>query len=162
MRAKRGWHYKAVVSGAAVFLGLAGAVHSQIPAPKGQPANCLLPSAGTKSQVAEADVLRVLDALGPVMLEEIRQGNQEKLQKVGIFKIVRIAEHKDIERGTGRPMTCLPRTTWFLIGRRNGNRRRCGGRAPGGIRAQFEYNTLPGQTPAQKTGRTKVPPVRSK
>jgi hypothetical protein len=74
-----------------------------------------------------------------------------------------IPEHKDMERGTGRVLTIPGKN--YIVFDPDGEAESAASAAnvqPNAVVAPFEYILLPGQTPGQKVGRTRVPPVRSK
>ena len=55
-----------------------------------------------ESKLTEEQVTRVLNALGPAVRDELTKGNTVNLPGLGILRVVRVAEHKDMEAGTGR------------------------------------------------------------
>src|SRR5262245_47086862 len=57
-----------------------------------------------ESKLTDEQVARVLTVLGPAVRDELKKGNTVSLPGLGTFRVVRVAEHKDIEAGTGRPL----------------------------------------------------------
>jgi nucleoid DNA-binding protein len=51
------------------------------------------------SKVGEEDVLSVLRALGPAVRDRLRGGEAITLPGLGVFRIVRVEEHKDLVKG---------------------------------------------------------------
>jgi nucleoid DNA-binding protein len=155
MRGKR-WLMAGV---AAAFLGLGfagGLVYSQR-----LPAKTWEQRVADGARVKEEVVINVLKALGPVVREEIKKGNQIVLPGLGALRVVRVAEHRDLRNG--RPVTVpafntvefIP--TGDLAGEANGE-----GVRPAETVPEFRYIPLPNQTPSLKVPRTRVDPVRTK
>src|SRR5438552_4155088 len=51
------------------------------------------------AKVSEDDVDKTLQALGPAMREELSKGQAVTIQGLGTFRIVRLAEYKDLKDG---------------------------------------------------------------
>src|SRR5262245_33169861 len=64
-----------------------------------------------ESKLSEEQVTRVLNALGPAVRDELKKGKSVNLPGLGVMRVVRVAEHKDIEAGTGRPLRIPARNT---------------------------------------------------
>ena len=110
-----------------------------------------------EAKVSEQQAARVFNALGPVLRDELKKGNTVSLPGLGTLRIVRIAEHKDIEVGTGRVLRVPARNTVeFLASEGLGEAANSASVVPAETVPAFEYNTLPDQTKGQK-----VPPTRS-
>jgi nucleoid DNA-binding protein len=113
------------------------------------------------SNVSEEDINKALQALGPVMREELSKGQAVTIQGLGTFRIVRLAEYKDMR--DGKPVTIPARNTVeFLPSEGTLDAANSEDATPAVVVPAFEYKTMPGQTPGQKMGRTRVPDVRVK
>jgi nucleoid DNA-binding protein len=158
MRQSRWIALCALLGAVGVVLMLATSAQSQRPTD---------PAAGLKSRVvkttklAEEDVQKMLNALGPAVRDMLRSGNQVDLPGLGSFRIVRIPEHRDLVGG--RPAT-IPGSNYVefspagdIVGAAN---------APGAVPADtvppFEYIVNPSQTPTMRTGTTRNPGTRTR
>jgi nucleoid DNA-binding protein len=158
------------VTAGVVLLGAAGLVSAQIqpnpPKAVKQPyLGRYVPLAqrvAAKAKLPEKTVREVLDILGSEVLAEVQRGGTETLPKLGTLRIVRIDEHKDLERRTGRVVTVAARNHLEFEAEvevdsaANGHYVR-----PAEIVPSGESNPLPGQTPSQRVGRTRTPSVRT-
>ena len=114
-----------------------------------------------RTKLSEDDVNKVLRELGPAIQEDLKKGKTVALTGLGTFRVVRVAAHKDMERGTGRLQNIAANNTVeFLASGDLGEVANAVTTQPAETVPPFEYNTLPGQTPGQKVGRTRVPPGR--
>jgi nucleoid DNA-binding protein len=113
------------------------------------------------TKLTEKDVNQLLNALGPAIQDDLKRGREVSLPGLGLFRIVRIAEHRDMR--DGRPVT-IPavNTVEFIPAGGLVDSASSESAQPAETVPPFQYNPLPGQTPGQKIGRTRVPPVRSK
>jgi nucleoid DNA-binding protein len=110
-----------------------------------------------KTKLPVKTVQTVLDALGPEIAKAIQRGEIVELPKLGKIRLVRIAEHKDIERGTGRVLTVPGRNYVTLDAEREVDTAANGsGIVPNEVVPQFQYNIMPGQTPSLRTRSLKV------
>src|SRR5262245_29106223 len=142
----------ALVGAIVLGLGLAGPARSQLPAPKPQP----LPKELVRAtQLAEADVLKLLVSLGPAISLQIASGGQVEVPGLGIFRIGPLAESRNLE--DGRPVTQPARNVVQFIPSPALDQ---AANAPGAVPTlevpAFQYVPFPGQTPGQK-----VPPGRT-
>jgi nucleoid DNA-binding protein len=113
------------------------------------------------SKLKEEEVTRLLNALGPAIQEDLRAGKQVTLPGLGTFRVVRIGEHRDLQ--DGRPVTVPAiNTVEFIPVGTVVDSANSSNAQPAETVPSFQYNTLPGQTPGQKTGRTRVPPTRTR
>jgi nucleoid DNA-binding protein len=116
-----------------------------------------------ESKLSEEQVARVLAALGPAMRDELKKGNTVSLPGLGTFRVVRVAEHKDIEAGTGRVLRVPAKNTVeFLAGEGLGEAVNGAAAVPAETVPAFEYVPLPNQTKGQKVGPTRNEGVRTK
>lgn len=111
------------------------------------------------SKLQNEQVDRLLASLGPALRDHLRAGEQVDLAGVGVFRVVRIPEHRDLVNG--RP-AIIPARNYVeflpagpLVDASN---------APGAVPAvtvpPFEYNPLPTQTPSERVPSTRQPPTR--
>ena len=106
------------------------------------------------TKMPEADVAKVLEALGPAVRDLLGQGQTVEVPNLGAFRVVRIPEHRDLVNG--RPATIaganfvefLPLDKFAAAADQAGVR-------PAETVPPFEYHPLPDQTRGLK-----VPPVR--
>jgi nucleoid DNA-binding protein len=115
----------------------------------------------TATKLREADVQKMLTALGPAIRDQLKGGSQVDIQGLGTFRVVRIPEHRDLV--AGRPATVgasnyvefLP--TGDLVTAANG---------PGAVPAEtvppFQYIVNPNQDPGQRTGTTRQNGTRTR
>jgi nucleoid DNA-binding protein len=155
----------AAAAGLLLFLSLAGVVYSQRvtqPPPRPQTPRYgagvpLVKRLAARSRLPENTVKAVLDALGPEVVAEIQRGATDTIPGLGTIRIVRVAEHKDMERGTGRPVTIPARN--YVIFDPDPTVESAANSAnvqPSEVVPAFEYNVMPGQAPSIKAGSTKV------
>jgi nucleoid DNA-binding protein len=160
-----------LVGGLILFLGLVGLAYSQPrpTPPQGAakaPGGTGLPLAvrlAARTKLPEKTVQTVLDALGPAVLAEIAAGGTDSIPRLGGFRVVRIPEHKDMERGTGRVLNVPGKN--YIVFDPEGQAESAANAAnvqPNAVVPPFEYILLPGQTPGQRVGRTRAPDVRTK
>jgi nucleoid DNA-binding protein len=141
---------------AALIGVLAATAYSQLPARTPPPFQKELAAI---SRIEEADSNKVLEALGPTITRQIAAGREVRIPGLGLFRVVRLAETKNLE--DGRVVNQLARNiVEFLpdpIVDQAAN-------APGAIPAvevpAFQYLVLPGQTPTMKVPNTRMPSTR--
>ena len=51
------------------------------------------------TRLSEQDVNKFLTAIGPAIRDDLRQGKEVSLPGLGTFRVVRVAEHKDLVNG---------------------------------------------------------------
>jgi nucleoid DNA-binding protein len=113
-----------------------------------------------ESKLKEEQVTKLLNALGPAMMAELKAGKPVDIPGLGSFRVVRVAEHKDIAAG-GRPVTIPAFNTVEFVGSIEvGEAANSKGTVPAETVPAFQYIPLPGQTPGQKMGRTRAPSQR--
>jgi len=111
------------------------------------------------AKVSEEAAGRLFEALGPAIREELRRGKSVSIAGLGTFRVVRVAEHKDLKNG--RPVTIpASNTVEFLaegdvIQATNGENARPEETVPA-----FQYNPLPGANPGQKMPLIRNPGTR--
>jgi nucleoid DNA-binding protein len=148
----------ALVIGMALLLGLARPALSQRPA---EPPQTLKGRIATAAKLPEADVQKMLTALGPAIRDHLRTGAQIELPGLGTFRVVRVPEHRDLVGG--RPATVagsnnvefLP--TGELISAANS-----AGTVPSETVPPFEYIVNPNRVPSQRIGTTREVGTRTR
>jgi len=153
----------AFVTGLALLLGVAGVVYCQQPAnSSAEPDMKLATDVAARAKVEVKTVQKVLEALAPEILDQIKKGAVVELPKLGKIRLVRVGEHKDMERGTGRVITIAARNFVTLDANPEiDTAANAAGVQPNEVVTQFQYNVLPGQTPSQKAGNLKVRSLRT-
>jgi nucleoid DNA-binding protein len=108
-------------------------------------------AAGTK--LKEEDVTKVIAALGPIVRDKLRNGERVELPGLGVFRVVRIPEHKDLI--DGRPGT-IAATNYveFLPVSELVDAANSADATPAVTVPPFEFHPLPDQTKSEK-----VPPL---
>jgi nucleoid DNA-binding protein len=115
-----------------------------------------------ETKLTDDQVTKFLNALGPAIKDELTRGKQVSLPGLGTFRVVRVAEHKDIRDG-GRPIVVPAFNTVEFVGEVSlGDAANSATAVPAETVPAFQYVTLPGQTPGQKMGRTHTPSQRVK
>jgi nucleoid DNA-binding protein len=113
------------------------------------------------AKLSEEQVTRVLEALGPAVQDELKRGKTVNLSGLGTFRVVRIAEHKDLRNG--QPVTVpATNTIEFLPVASVVDSANSAGAQPSETVPAFEYTPLPTQTPGQRTQRTYTAPLRTR
>jgi nucleoid DNA-binding protein len=88
-------------------LGLASLAYSQAPSPYSLAPppreETLTQRLARTAKVPEDEAKRLFAALGPVIREELTKGREISIPGLGAFRIVRVAEHRDLRNG--RPVT---------------------------------------------------------
>jgi nucleoid DNA-binding protein len=155
MRKTHGWMFGAVAATLGAFLIVAPA-QSQKPPVKVPLAQAI----AKKTKVDEADVIKVLEALGPAIREKLSSGDTIELPGLGTMRVVRIPEHKDMVKGRPTTIEAVNSVEFVPVGELVD-----ASNSPTAVPAvtvpQFEYNPLPGQTPGQKSPGVRAPNVRT-
>jgi nucleoid DNA-binding protein len=160
MQIKRGG---TMAAGVVFLLGITGIVFSQRPVAAPPTAESRLArDVAAKAKLPVKTVQSVLDALVPEILARIEHGDTVELPKLGRIRLVRVAEHKDMEKGTGRVINVPGRNFVTLdIETEVEKAVNANGVVPSEVIREFQYNILPGQTPALQTESLKVRPLRT-
>ncbi len=114
-----------------------------------------------QTKVPEEDVVKVIEALGPAIREHLANGEVVELPGLGVFRVVRIPEHRDLI--DGRPAVVpgvnsvefVP--TGGLVGAAN-----AAGAIPQETVPPFQYNPLPDQTKSLHAPEDRMPNVRTR
>ena len=154
---KRQWFgLGALIGGLALVFFDASPVQSQRP-PKEE---TLSQRIARRSKLTDENAIKFLEALGPAIREELGRGKTVSINGLGQFRVVQVPAHKDLRKG--RPVTIeANNTVEFLPAGEMNDAANSENAKPAEVVPPFEYNPLPGQTPGQKTGRTRTPPVRT-
>lgn len=113
------------------------------------------------TKLPEADVQKLLTALGPAMRDMLKGGNQVNIPGLGAFRVVRVPEHKDLVQG--RPAT-VPAYNYveFLPTGDFSAAANSGAITPAETVPPFEYIINPYQSPGQRTGTTRQQGTRTR
>jgi|SRR5947209_2465607 len=151
-----------LVGGLGLVLVLATPVHSQKKDPRDAKDDTLAGRLAKATKFSEQDVNKFMQAFGPAVQEELRRGRAVSVPGLGTFRVVRVPEHKDMQVGSGRPVTvAASNTVEFIPAGELGNAANSTGAVPAETVPPFEYVPLPGQTPGQRTPRTRTPGQRT-
>ena len=158
MSTRRNWLRGILLGALGLVLCLGSPAHSQRPPAREETFTQRL---AKKAKTSEQDADKVFGALGTVVREDLERGKQVTIPGLGTFRVVRIAGHRDLLNG--RPIT-VPATnavefvpTGDLTTAANSSDAQPAETVPA-----FQFIPLPDQTPGQKMGRTRVPPLRTR
>lgn len=154
------WAAVAGLGALAALLAFTGQALSEKPAAKDKPTT-LQGRIAADSKLAEADVAKMLAALGPAIRDRLAAGDKVDLPGLGVFRVVRVPDHRDLVNG--RPAT-VPGSNYIdfkpygsLADAAN---------APGAVPEEtvppFEFNPLPGQTKSLHVPDERMPNVRTR
>jgi nucleoid DNA-binding protein len=149
----------ALATALGLVLAFASPAFSDKAAPKGKEKESLKSKVAASSKLAEEDVAKVLDALGPAIRDKLAAGEVIELPGLGVFRVVRVPDHKDMVNG--RPATIagvnsvefLP-TGGLVDAANNANA------VPAETVPAFQYNPLPGQAPGMRVPEDRMPNIR--
>lgn len=112
------------------------------------------------TKLPEAEVVKVLEAIGPAVRDLIGQGQQVEVPNLGTFRVVRIPEHRGLNGGLA---VTIPGSNYveFLPFGVIANAANQPGVMPAETVPPFEYNPLPDQTKSLKTENLRVPGTRT-
>ena len=163
MPSKR-WLGLATLLGAFLVLVWTVPVHSQRPqpGPQGQPGKDepITTQLAKKAKLTEQQAQAFYNALGPILRSELSRGKTIELPGMGTFRVVRIAEHRDM--AGGRPIVVPARNTVeFLGGGELLDAANGASAAPAEVVPPFQYNTIPGQVPGQRVPTIRNPGTRT-
>lgn len=150
-----------LVGGLSLVLALTTPVHSQKPPDKKAAADdeTLTQRLAKGAKLTEAQATQFFNAFGPAVREELRRGKSVNVPGLGTFRVVRVEEHRDLQNG--RPVTIpASNTVEFLASDGLAGAANSAAAKPAETVPPFQYVPLPGQTPGQKTPRTRTPSSR--
>jgi nucleoid DNA-binding protein len=142
------------------LLGLAGlllamSADAQAPARK----ETLKESIAKSVKMEEAAVAKVLAALGPAVRAQLSSGQQVELPGLGVFRVVRVPEHKDLVNG--RPATIAGKNyVEFLAGGDLANAANAPGAQPARTVGAYDFVVNPRAAPSTKVPNTRAPSTR--
>jgi nucleoid DNA-binding protein len=118
-------------------------------------------SVAQQTKLKEADVLKVLKAVGPAVSEKLRAGEAVTLPGLGTLRIVRVEEHKDL---VSRLPARVPPVNYveFIPTGELSNIANAPGATPNLVVPPNEFNVNPNTTPGLKTGSTRAPSTRTR
>lgn len=159
MRGNNLWGVMALLGGIGLLAGTLAAQPAQPPKPAPPTAkDSLAEGIARTTKLKEDDVQKVLDALGPAVLAKIASGEDVTFPGMGTIRIVRIPEHKDMNK-EGRPIVVpAVNTVEFLPTTEIKDAANAKGVAPAETVPKQEFNVFPNQT---KTPGQYVPPTRN-
>jgi nucleoid DNA-binding protein len=120
--------------------------------PGGEEALTLQQRIGKAAKVSEESAARMFEALGPAIREELRRGKSVNIPGLGTFRVVRVAEHRDMKNG--RPVTIPASNTIEFLGEGDDTAQ------PAETVPAFQFNPLPTANPGQKMPLIRNPGTR--
>jgi nucleoid DNA-binding protein len=111
------------------------------------------------ADVKEKDAEKCIQVIGRALMEDLRKGRSDNLPGLGSFRVVRVDKSKDLVNG--RPAT-IPAYNVVEFSPEAGivDDANLEGVEPAVVVPAFEYRILPGQTPGQKMGSSRMPNSR--
>jgi len=148
----------------AVLLGAMGLVAGQSTnksaKPKDNKEETIPQRIARETKLSEKDAEKAYQAIGPAVREQLQRGKTVSVPGLGTFRVVRVAEHKDLAAG-GRPVTISAFNTVEFVGTVEvADGVNAEGVTPAETVPAFQYIPNPYQTPGQKMGRTHAPAQR--
>jgi nucleoid DNA-binding protein len=106
------------------------------------------------TKLSEKDADKFYNAVGAAIRDQLKRGKTVSVPGLGTFRVVRVAEHKDLSGG-GRPVVVPAFNTVEFVGSNEvADAANAEGVAPSVEVPAFQYIVNPYQTPGQKMGRT--------
>jgi nucleoid DNA-binding protein len=156
MRTHPGFALGFLLAAAGLVLGLTASAQTQRPREE-----TLTQRLARGAKLSEESADRLFKALGPVIREDLRKGKEVNIPGLGTFRVVRVAEHKDLR--DGRPVVVPATNVVEFVGDEAIDvAANSEGAKPAETVPAFQYLVLPGQTPGQKVGRTRTLPTRTR
>jgi nucleoid DNA-binding protein len=142
-----------LVAGVAIGLGVAGSARSQLPPP---PPRSLPTELRQTTGLEEAQVLKLLNALGPEISRQLAAGREVSLPGLGTFRVVQMEATRALE--AGRPTTEPARNfVEFIPDAAVERAASAPGATPAVFVPTFQYVPLPNQTPSTRVPQQRVP-----
>jgi len=130
---------------------------SQRPAPLGT----MQAELAKQSRVKQEDAVRVLNAIGPVISQQLAAGRSASVPGLGVFRVVNIPEHRNLV--SGRPTTIPARNiVEFLPDGALDRAANSPNARPATSVPPFQYIPLPNQTPSQHVPSGRTPSTRTR
>lgn len=158
MRSSNSWLRSLIVGALGIILGLAGAGYGQRQLAREE---TLTQRLARLAKLKESDADAFFTALGPAIREELERGKEVAITGLGTFRVVRIAEHKDLRNGQPVIVPAVNMVEFLAAGEINGGANSDNAQ-PAETVPPFQYIPLPGQTPGQKAPRTRTPSIRTR
>ncbi len=159
MRTRHGWALAGLCGALALAAGMTATAQPQRARPPRE--ETLSQRVARSTRLAEKDVNRVLQELGPAVRDELARGREVALPGLGTFRVVRVEGHKDLGRG-GRPVVVpAVNTVEFVADGDMDSAANSAGVKPAETVPGFHYVPLPDQTPGQKVGPVRTPGIRT-
>jgi nucleoid DNA-binding protein len=150
-----------LLGGMAAFLGIVLVTYGQAQSEKESEAGTLPQKIAKATKLKEEDATKFFQALGPAIAEELKSGKEVTVPGLGLFRVVRIPEHRDLQNG--QPVTVpAVNTVEFMPEGTVTTAANSESAKPSETVPPFQYILLPGQTPGQKAARNRVPAQRTK
>jgi nucleoid DNA-binding protein len=149
------------LAGLLAFLVLAVSLAAEAQTAAKPPPLTLTQELAKATKQKEAVAAALLKALGPALKERLVAGGQVELAGVGVFRVVRVPEYKDLVNG--RPATVAARNYVEFLPLADLD---AAANAPGVVPARtannYEFTVNPNSTPGLKTGATRTPRSRTR
>jgi nucleoid DNA-binding protein len=128
---------------------------------KAKGATTFLGRIAEEAQLAEEDVEKVLQAFGPAIRDELAAGKVVEMPGLGVFRVVRIPEHRDMVNG--RPAV-IPATNYVEFLPVEGVVAAANARTavPAETVPAFEYTPLPNRVPSTKIPNQRIGATRTR
>jgi nucleoid DNA-binding protein len=112
------------------------------------------------TKLTEQQAEKFYNAVGVAIRDQLQRGKSVSVPGLGTFRVVRVAEHKDMVAG-GRPIVVPAFNTVEFVGTVEvSDGVNAEGITPAETVPAFQYIPNPYQTPGQKMGRTHTPSQR--
>jgi nucleoid DNA-binding protein len=125
------------------------------PAPKA-PAGSLQARLAKVADVPEDKVAKLLKALGPELAAQLAKGEMVEIPGLGTFRVVRIAEHRDLVNGRPAIIPAVNRVE-FLPATGMSDAANAPGAVPQQTVPVWEFNPLGNQVPTDRAPSGRVP-----
>jgi nucleoid DNA-binding protein len=115
----------------------------------------------TISNIPEENVVRVLRALGPAVSERINHGETVEIPGLGVFRVARVEEHKDLVNGRPATIPAINYVEFLPAGALNdaANSEKA---VPAVSVPGFEYVPIPNEARGLRTENTRTPGIRTR
>ena len=111
------------------------------------------------AEMKEEDAIKMLNALGPTVQQQLAAGKEVALPGLGLFRVVRIPAHRDLNGG--RPVLVPGRNFVEFLPDANLIRASNAREAkPAEVVEPFQYNPLRNQVKSPTVGRVRTPSTR--
>lgn len=140
-------------------IGLAFGAAPQTRAPKSLGDETLQQRLARTTKLSEDDVNKLWSQLGAAIKEDLLRGQQVIIPGLGMMRIVRVPEHKDLK--DGRPVTiAATNTVEFLASKELTAAANSKGVEPSETVPEYRFKVFPNQTSTERAPSTRVPTQR--